>query len=66
MVAEMNRVENAARLAMGDHGGELVVKSVSHGMSTMVKISFLHRNNCRDGIDRGKPVLISHRFSMAR
>ena len=41
MVAEMNRVENAARLAMGDHGGELVVKSVSHGMSTMAKISLL-------------------------
>jgi hypothetical protein len=41
MVAEKNRVESAARLAMGDHGGELIVKSVSHGMSTMIKISFL-------------------------
>jgi hypothetical protein len=41
MVAEMNKLESAARLAMGDHGSELVVKAVSHGMSTMVKISFL-------------------------
>jgi hypothetical protein len=41
MVAEMNKLENAARLAMGDHGSDLVVKSVGHGISTMVKISFL-------------------------
>ena len=41
MVAEMNKLENAARLAMGDHGGDLVVKSVSHGISTMAKIGFL-------------------------
>ena len=41
MVAEMNKLENAARLAMGDHGSELVVKSVGYGISAMVKISFL-------------------------
>jgi hypothetical protein len=41
MVAEMNKIENAARLAMGDLGGELAVKSGTHGVSTMMKISFL-------------------------
>jgi hypothetical protein len=41
MVAEMNKLENAARLAMGDHGSDLVVKSVSHGISIMVKVGFL-------------------------
>ena len=41
MVAEMHRIENAARLAMGDHGSELVAKSVAHGVSTIMKIGFL-------------------------
>ena len=40
MVAEMNKVESAARLAMGDLGSELVVKSGTP-VSTMMKISFL-------------------------
>ena len=41
MVAEMNKIENAARLAMGELGSDLVVKSVSHGVSTIMKIGFL-------------------------
>lgn len=41
VVAEMNKVESAARLAMGDLANELVVKSASHGISTMMKISFV-------------------------
>ena len=42
MVAEMNRIESAARLAMGDLGSELVVKSASSlGVSTIMKISFV-------------------------
>jgi hypothetical protein len=41
MVAEMHRIENAARLAMGDHGSELVAKSAAHGVSTLMKIGFL-------------------------
>jgi hypothetical protein len=41
MVAEMNKIESAARLAMGDLGSELVVKSAGHGVSTMMKIGFL-------------------------
>jgi hypothetical protein len=41
MVAEMHRIENAARLAMGDHGSELVTKSAAHGVSTLAKIGFL-------------------------
>ena len=41
MVAEMHRIENAARLAMGDHGSELVAKSAGYGVSTTMKIGFL-------------------------
>jgi hypothetical protein len=41
MVAEMNKIESAARLAMGDLGSELVVKSTGHGVSTITKIGFV-------------------------
>jgi hypothetical protein len=41
MVAEMHRIENAARLAMGDHGSELVAKSAGYCVSTIMKIGFL-------------------------
>jgi hypothetical protein len=40
MVAEMNKVENAARLAMGDHGDQ-VVKTASHSVSMVMKIGFV-------------------------
>jgi hypothetical protein len=41
MVAEMHRIENAARLAMGDHCSELVIKTANHGVSTIMKIGFV-------------------------
>jgi hypothetical protein len=41
MVAEMNKIESAARLAMGDNDSDLAVKTVSRGVSTMAKIGFL-------------------------
>ena len=41
MVAEMHRIENAARLAMVDHGSELVARSAGCGASTVMKIGFL-------------------------
>jgi hypothetical protein len=41
MVAEMNKIERAAaRLAMGDLGSELVVKSTAH-VSIIMKIGFV-------------------------
>ena len=40
MVAQMNRIENAARVAMGDPGSELAVKTVHHGMTTLVRLTF--------------------------
>jgi hypothetical protein len=41
MVAEMNKIESGARLAMGDPGSELVVKSTGHGVSIIMKIGFV-------------------------
>ena len=40
MVAQMNRIESAARVAMGDPGSDLAVKTVPHGMTTLAKLSF--------------------------
>ena len=40
MVAQMNRIENAARVAMGDPGNELAVKTVHNGMTTLVRLTF--------------------------
>jgi hypothetical protein len=41
MVAEMNRMENAARLAMADLGTELSVRSTHYGMSFAVKFGLI-------------------------
>ena len=41
MVAEMNKIESAARLAMGDNDSDPAAKTASRGVSTMAKIGFL-------------------------
>jgi hypothetical protein len=41
MVAEMNRMENAARLAMVDLGAELPASSVHSGTSFTVRLSLV-------------------------
>ena len=57
MVAEMNRIENAARLAMGDHGSELVVKSVGSRRLDHHEDRLPDRHGGGDRTDRGEPVL---------
>lgn len=41
MVAEMNRIENAARLTMADLSSELPVTSIHFGISSAAKLSFV-------------------------
>ena len=40
MVAQMHRIENAARVALGAPGSDHGATAVAHGMTTLAKLSF--------------------------
>jgi hypothetical protein len=41
MVAKMNRIENAARVAMADHGNEAPVPAAPSGIAFAVKLGLV-------------------------
>ena len=61
MVAEMNKIENAARLAMGELGSELVVKSSQPWRFDDHEDQLSDRDGGRDRIDCDQPVLTAPR-----
>jgi hypothetical protein len=49
MAGQMNRIENAARLAMADLGTEIAIPVVPSGSSLAVRFGLLVASLCADG-----------------